>query len=303
MDDKLTKTFLRVCQEGSIRAAALALAQEPSTISRRIAALESQLAITLLERRKKGVSPTEAGALLLDHLRRSAAERETLMDDFDALRGLRRGSLTLGVGDGFLSDLIRNALPRFHSAHPQISVSLRSGTTETVLGDVESDAVHLGLVFHAGEARACTALSAQRQPLELLLSPQLSWADLPAPVRLAQLAQVPLVQLTSGSGVGALLRAAEAVHAIRLSPVIEADSLSAIRDILREGLAASILPAFVAARDIAEGQIVALPLDVPELARGEARLVTRAGRRLPAAALKFAHIATRHMLAFRRPSG
>lgn len=300
MDEKLTQTFLRSCQEGSIRGAALALGQEPSTVSRRIAALEAQLSVTLLERRKKGVTPTEAGALLLDHLRRAAAERETLMEDLDALRGLRRGKLTLGVGEGFLSDLITNALPRFRAAYPEITLTLRSGTTEQILQDVEQDAVHLGFVFHAGAARACTALAAQRQPLELLFSPHSDWAHLPVPVRLEALTTLPLAQLSSGSGVGALLRGAEAVHAIRLGPVIEADSLTAIRNILREGLAVSLLPAFVAARDIAEGQIAALPLDVPELARGEARLVARAGRRLPAAPLAFAHLARRHMRAFRR---
>lgn len=300
MDDKLTSTFVHVCNEGSVRAVAIALDQEPSTISRRIAALEQKLGIQLLERGKKGVFPTEAGKLLLVHLRRQAAEFETLTTEFDALRGMKRGNVVLAVGEGFISDLVKNALPSFKRTFPDITISIRSGSTETVTQDVENDVAHLGFVFNATPDRRFNVLTHMPQPLVLLAKPATTWVRTSAPVSINSLATMPFALLTSGSGLGAMVRNVETIYGLRLSRTMEANSLAAIRNFVREGLGVSVLPAFVVAQEIADGTISTLPLDVPEFAQGEVSLIARSGRQLPDIAIKLANHAARSMHAFQR---
>lgn len=300
VDDKLTKTFLRVCQEGSIRAAAIALEQEPSTISRRLSALENALSVTLLERRKKGVFPTEAGELLLGHLRKQSSEFEALLAEFDALKGLQRGKVSLAVGDGFISDLLKNALPSFRAAYPQITFSLRSGSTEAVVQDIHNDLAHLGFVFNASADRSCKILATTRQPLVLLTNPTSEWATISEPVSIQQLANLPMAMLMPGSGIGTMVRDVEMIYGLRLNVVMEANSLASIRNFVREGLGVTVLPAFVVAREIADGTIATRALDIPEFAQGEATLISRSGRRLPDAAVKLGNHAMRSMLAFRK---
>ncbi|SCZ74260.1 DNA-binding transcriptional regulator, LysR family [Epibacterium ulvae] len=298
MDDKLTSTFLRVCQEGSIRAVAIALEQEPSTISRRLTALETEIGIQLLERRKKGVKPTEAGELLLRHLRGQAAEFEALTAEFDALRGMRRGHVSLAVGEGFISDLIKNALPSFKKVYPGITFTMRSGSTEVVVQDIQNDVAHLGFVFNSMPDRQCKVLAHTAQPLQLLANPTSEWARTVAPVSIGSLAAMPLALLSSGSGLGAMVREVETIYSVRLHRALEANSLATIRNFVREGLGVTVLPAFVVAQEIADGTIVDLPLDVPEFARGEVSLIARSGRRLPEVAMKLANHAMRSMRAF-----
>lgn len=298
MDDKLTSTFLQVCQEGSIRAVAIALEQEPSTISRRLTALEAELGIQLLERRKKGVKPTEAGELLLHHLRGQEAEFEALTAEFDALRGMRRGSVSLAVGEGFVGDLIKNALPSFKSAYPEITFALRSGSTEAIVQDIQNDTAHLGFVFNAMPDRQCKVLAQMTQPLQLLANPETDWAKNAAPVSISGLAAMPSALLSPGSGIGAMVREVETIYGVRFNRSLEANSLAAIRNFVREGLGVTVLPTFVVAQEIADGTILGLPLDVPEFARGEASLIARSGRRLPDVAMKLANHAIRSMRAF-----
>lgn len=298
MDDKLTSTFLRVCQDGSIRAVAVSLQQEPSTISRRLTALETELGIQLLERRKKGVKPTEAGELLLHHLRGQAAELEALTAEFDALRGMRRGSVSLAVGEGFISDLIKNALPSFKKAYPEITFTMCSGSTEDVMQDIQNDVAHLGFVFNATPDRHCKVLAHTAQPLQLLVNPASDWAKTTSPVSISSLALMPSALLSPGSGIGAMVSEVETIYGVRLRRAVEANSLAAIRNFVREGLGVTVLPAFVVAQEIADGTIMALPLDVPEFARGEVSLIARSGRRLPDAAMKLANHAMRSMQAF-----
>lgn len=298
MDDKLTSTFKRVCEQGSIRAVAIALEQEPSTISRRLTALENELGIQLIERRKKGVKPTEAGELLLSHLRGQAAEFEALRAEFDALRGMRRGRVSLAVGEGFVSDLIKNALPGFKKAYPEITLTIRSGSTDAVVQDIQNDVAHLGFVFNAIPDRQCKVLAHVAQPLELLVNPTSGWAKTATPVSISSLAAMQSAVLSSGSGIGAMVREVEARYGVRLNRAMDANSLVAVRDFVREGLGVTVLPAFVVAQEIADGTIVGLPLDAPEFAQGEVSLIARAGRRLPEVAMKLANHAIRSMQAF-----
>lgn len=300
MDDKLTSTFKFVCDQGSIRAVAVSLDQEPSTVSRRLTALEEELGIQLLERRKKGVTPTEAGNLLLQHLRGQAAEFEALTAEFDALRGMRRGNVSLAVGEGFISDLVKNALPSFKRAYPEITFDIRSGSTEAVVHDIQNDAAHLGFVFNAKSDRHCKVLTHIAQPLQLLVRPSSDWATASAPVSISSLAAMPSALLASGSGIGAMVREVETIYGVRFNRTLKANSLAAIRNFVREGLGVTVLPAFVVAQEIADGTIAAVPLDVPEFARGEVSLIARSGRRLPEVAIKLANHAMRSMLAFQQ---
>ncbi|MFY0596460.1 MAG: LysR family transcriptional regulator [Cognatishimia sp.] len=298
MDDKLARTFIKVCQEGSIRAASTALEQEPSTVSRHVSTLEAQLAIPLLERRKTGVRPTEAGELFLAYLRRNRAEFEALIGEFDALRGLKRGKINLAVGDGFISDLLKNTLPSFQVAYPQITFSMQSGPTESVLQDIQNDAAHLGFVYNAGPDRTCKVIAKKAQPLELLVSPKSEWANTSSSVSIDRLAALPMALLMPGSGIGAMVRDVEAIYGVRFNAVLEANSLATIRNFVREGLGVAILPPFVVAGEIADATITTIPIDVPEFSQGEAALISRSGRRLPEAAIRLANHASRSMNAF-----
>ena len=61
----MLRTFVAVARLGSFSAAAVELGYTQAAISQQIAALESDLKVPLLNRRP--VSPTEAGARLLEH--------------------------------------------------------------------------------------------------------------------------------------------------------------------------------------------------------------------------------------------
>src|SRR6476619_1242857 len=91
VETHLLRTFVAVARAGSFSQAARELGYTQSAVSQHIAALETALSTTLLQRRP--VMPTEAGARLLEHaaaillrldaaradLQRLAVARETLM--------------------------------------------------------------------------------------------------------------------------------------------------------------------------------------------------------------------------------
>ncbi|MEM0948739.1 MAG: LysR family transcriptional regulator [Pseudomonadota bacterium] len=72
------RSFLAVAEEGSLSAAASALNVTQPTITRQLASLEADLGVMLFERSGRGVSLTQAGLDLLDHVR-AMAEGANLM--------------------------------------------------------------------------------------------------------------------------------------------------------------------------------------------------------------------------------
>src|ERR1700761_4350357 len=90
----LLRTFVAVVRQGSFSAAAAELGYTQAAVSQQIAALEGDLKTRLLYRRP--VTPTEAGARLLEH-----AEPILLRLDLaraDVTRMIRTPTATLSVG-------------------------------------------------------------------------------------------------------------------------------------------------------------------------------------------------------------
>lgn len=298
IEHKQSQAFITICSEGSIRAAADYLGIEPSTISRQIQALEKALSITLIERGRKGIRTTEAGALLLEYFKQQQHEMDVIQSEFDALRGMRRGHSIVALGDGFISDFISNALPSFIAAYPGFTYSLESGSTDTVLHAIRSDQAHIGIAFNAPKDQAIRVIGETTQSLSMLVSPTSQWANLDEPLDIAQLADLPCALLNSGFGVGDMVREAETRCGVRLQSLVKTNSLAILRNFVREGLGMTLLPAFVVAREITDGVIVAKTLSTPELHTGEVSIVARSGRRLPEGALRLAEHAIRKMVAF-----
>ena len=67
--------FMEVLNSGSVRGAAGALGMDASAVSRALGLLEKEYGARLLERRGRGVAPTDAGQLLAAYLHRQQGER------------------------------------------------------------------------------------------------------------------------------------------------------------------------------------------------------------------------------------
>jgi DNA-binding transcriptional LysR family regulator len=298
LDPKQTRAFLAATTAGTVRGAAEALGVEPSTISRAITGLETTLATRLIERGRRGVQLTEAGALLRDHLRREASEMEALQSRFDALKGMARGTVRVAVGEGFVGDLVGGALPGFAATHPGLTYALEQGSTDAVRHSVMTDQAHLGLAYDVAPDRALKLLARHPQPLMMLARPGSRFADLSAPLSMAALANLPAAVLTGGYGVGSVLARAEARAGHRLHAVVETGSIAVLLAFARSGMGVTVLPRFAAMADIAAGGLVAREIAEPEFQTGEAALIARNGRELPRAAQSMAANLARRMAAF-----
>ncbi|BCM85329.1 LysR family transcriptional regulator [Methylobacterium indicum] len=284
LDERCLRYLAEAVGCGSVRAAADKLNVNASAVSRQLAQMEVQLATPLIERHRRGVRATPAGSLLLDYYRRQASDREDILAKLTDLKGLRRGHIDVVLGEGFVGDLMSGLLQGFWGRHPDLTMTLDLAATNDVVRRVVEDEAHLGLVYNPPpEPRLRTHL-AMPQPIRVLVRANHPLAAHPGPVRLADLAGHRLGTMHPAYGIRQIIAAAERAEGVRLDPVLITGSIGVLKQFVASGIGVTLLPAFCAAQEVAEGSLAALPLADPGLDGVEAQIVTRLGRQLPPAA-------------------
>lgn len=140
--------FVEVCRTGSIGAAAQGLGYTQSAVSRQLAALEHDVGVRLLNRRARGVTPTEAGDAFLHHARvvvnearraRAAAARSP--GDVERL--------AIGAVPSAAASVVPRALRRLTDAGHRLQWSLVPGLTGELTGMLGQGEIDVAVVTDA----------------------------------------------------------------------------------------------------------------------------------------------------------
>jgi DNA-binding transcriptional LysR family regulator len=143
------RIFTKVVKAGSFSAAARQLGLPPSSVSRRIGALEQRLGVPLFVRTTRQVSLTEAGRVYSTSVQRVLSDLEDADQTVSQFHDKPRGTLCIESRVSLGSRLIAPLLPRFLEEHPGLSIDLRL-TSERI--EILSQGVDLGIRFGLGKA-------------------------------------------------------------------------------------------------------------------------------------------------------
>jgi DNA-binding transcriptional LysR family regulator len=116
--------FARVVDEGSFSRAAARAGLPKSTVSRRVAMLESQLGERLLLRTTRKLTVTDFGHSVLEHARQVATEVEAAASLAQHRQVEPSGRLRVSMPADFASNVLGPLLAEFIAAHPAISLEL-----------------------------------------------------------------------------------------------------------------------------------------------------------------------------------
>lgn len=128
---------------GSLSRAAAQLGVSQPAMSKGIAALESQLEVTLLKRSNRGVTATAAGLKAARQGMGIVAQTREIADAIDQpARRANANSVRVGCGPSEATRLLPMALAALHSRHPAMKVTVLYGLNEDLMplvkrGDVD----------------------------------------------------------------------------------------------------------------------------------------------------------------------
>lgn len=146
-DLRRLRAFHAVARSGSFSAAARELGYTQSVVSHHVAALEREFGLTLLNRRTRPVSVTDAGNRLLRHTEAALGFITAAEDELRAVAGLEGGTLRIGAFLSAANSFVPAALARFEAAHPDVEVRLEQLEEPEAMRRLRSGELDLAVVY------------------------------------------------------------------------------------------------------------------------------------------------------------
>jgi DNA-binding transcriptional LysR family regulator len=234
------RAFSYVIELGSFSAAAERLELSQPAVSLQVRELEKNVGVRLIERVGRRAAPTAAGQELLDHARRIDANVDAALDAMARHAKGTIGRIRIGTGATaciyFLPPILRALRGRF----PALDIVVSTGNTTDILKMIEDNTLDFGLVTLPVSGRMFDVQPLIEDEFVAIAAPD---ADpLPEKVAPADLGKRPLVLSQAGANTRALIDQWAMRAGTALKPVMELDSVEAIKQIVGAGLGCGIVP-------------------------------------------------------------
>jgi LysR family tcuABC transcriptional regulator len=240
MELRQLRYFVRVVELGSISRAALEMDLVQSALSQQISRLEGELSARLLQRTRKGVTPTEAGMAFFREAQLALRHAE------QAARAAREARLTGTVSVGLAPTTAAVlGLPLMHAMlerYPDVRLHMVESLSGHLTHMLNARQLDLAVLFDTDAARRWSVTPLLEEKLFLIRSRQGLAAKTRTLVSIAELADVPLILPTGPHGLRSTLDAAFARAGIRPVLAAEIDSLALLMDAVDAGLGATLQP-------------------------------------------------------------
>src|SRR4051794_29934807 len=193
--------FHAIACEGSVSRAAKRLMVSQPAVSKQLRQLERSLGGgRLFDRLPKGVRPTAAGELLAGYARRIFALEAEAVQALAELRGLRRGSLSVGASTTIGVYLLPEVFVRYRRAYPDVRMHMEVANSEVIRRRLVEGAIDVGLTEGNVKGDELDSTVFLRDELVPIAAPGHPLARRKRPVPAATLCREPFVVRETGSG-------------------------------------------------------------------------------------------------------
>ncbi|EAP0880113.1 tricarballylate utilization LysR family transcriptional regulator TcuR [Salmonella enterica subsp. enterica] len=240
MELRQLRYFVRIIETGSMGSAAQDLDIGVSALSQQMSRLENELAIRLLQRTSRGVTPTNAGLAFYSQAQLALRHAD---DAILAAREARlSGHVSVGMAPSTASIL---GIPFIHAMQENYA-DVRLHVVESLSGNLErminTRQIDLAVVFQKDKILRWSARPILEEQLFLIGSHALLAALPDNPITPEQLAGIPLIMPSQGHGLRGRLDAVCQEHALNVEIVAELDGLALLMRAVRDGLGATLQP-------------------------------------------------------------
>jgi DNA-binding transcriptional LysR family regulator len=248
--------FVTVVDSGSITAAAEALQQTVSGVSRALTRLEKKLDAALLRRTTRRLQLTDEGEMFLVRARAILAAMEDAEESIARQRERPAGRLRVDAASPFVLHCIVPHVNEFAAIYPEITLELSSN--ERIV-DLMEQRVDIAIRIGALQDSTLHARSLGSSRLRVLASPAYL-AEHGEPGSIDELRRHRLIGFTAPDSLNDwpladANRATSASAFLRITPAIAASSGETVRQLVLSGGGIACLSAFMTDADVRAGRL------------------------------------------------
>lgn len=268
-------------RSGSMRAAADLLEIAPSSVSRQIAQLETEIGTPLIEHGRREISLTDAGHAVIDYYRARQTGLELLEGQLLEISTARTGHVEIAIGEGFLGPALYDTLDDFMDDYSGISLTVSVTDTTKMMRLLLEDEVHFGVGFHPVSHPQIVSRYRATVPLMAIMNTEHSLSQRRS-MTMEELCAEPLALMGPNFRIRQMIDEAAINNGLMISPVVTSNSIALLARMALADRAITVLPAFSVSAELASGQLSAVSIQAPQLQSVYVHLLARRNRRFPA---------------------
>lgn len=264
VDIRRLRYFVAVCDHGGFSKAAPVIGIAQPALTRQVQLLEHELGIELFTRNGRSAVPTEAGIALMTGARLHLESFDLLIERVQRDFGAGPAQVCLGICPTISPLFLGPLQEALRQSAPNLTLTVIEAYSGDLRNLMECGRLHLALTYSPSDKAGLDVTDLLSEKLVLAgMGPATS------PLNLPDVARQRLILPSAHHQLRRIIDAVAAARGTPLVPVLELDSLTAVKAMLdgTSGDFATILPYHSVAADAAEGRFAIHMIDDPGMVR------------------------------------
>jgi DNA-binding transcriptional LysR family regulator len=281
---------------GSVRQASRRLNVAASAVNRQLLYLESEVGAPLFERLPSGMKLTPAGEVLARHSITVIQDAQRTASEFENLRGVRRGKVTLITVEGVNSDFLPAVIGRMLQLYPMVEIEATTAGSIAIPPVILSGDADIGLAFSLPRNENLQQRAVGRFRIGAVVQPDHPLAK-ERRVTFAACARYPLILAAPPLSIHASMEPLLRRHKAPIKTVVQSTSVELMKSLALRGLGVAFQTRVGLEAELRDGLLVHLPLNDSVPLLSELGAYVRAGRPLPRAVDAFLNVLSEELTA------
>jgi LysR family transcriptional regulator, transcriptional activator of the cysJI operon len=260
------KLFREIASTRSMSRGAEHCGVSQSAATQHVQEVERRLGVTLLDRTRRPLELTPAGHIYNDFCRDVLRREQEFAQALDGVKGDVEGAVRVvciySTGLSEMSHLRDEFERRFPAAHLQVEYM----RPDKIYEAVRNDAADLGLVSYPESSRDIAALPWREEAMVVAVPPSHPFAGLAA-VQPEDLNGCDFIGFDEDLKIRREMDKFFRSNGVEVRVVMHFDNIQMIKEAVAVGSGISILPSRTMQTEIAQGRVVAVKLNAPDLMR------------------------------------
>jgi DNA-binding transcriptional LysR family regulator len=274
------KYFLEVARCGSIRKAAQNLFVASSAVNRQILRLEDELGTELFDRVPTGIRLNAAGERLQQHIRATLHDFHLTRSELDALKGERKGHVSVTAMDSLLIEFLPAAVEDFSETYPAVRYSIASAMPSEVPERVHKGDSDIGICYLGKLPAGLEVVVKAHFPPGVVMAPSHPLAK-KSEISFEDCKSQAFIQISTLSPIHSLVVPEFASFWDELEPSISCNSTPMVKRLLIGGKGISFFSKIGFMNELARGEVVWRPLANAKINTIEVGILKPTHRTLP----------------------
>jgi LysR family nitrogen assimilation transcriptional regulator len=252
---------VQVARIGSVSRTAERLNIAQPALSRQLHKLEQELGVTLLVRHVRGVTLTQAGALLLDRASVLLQQFDRLSQDIRASEDSFTGHVAIGLPPAAGLLIAPAVFKLFRLRWPNATLQIREGVSSLLEEWLLDRRLDIAVLHNPPPLEDIDITPVLHEQMVLACPP----GETNRPIRLSDIGGVKLILPSLPHSNRRLVQRAATQHGAHLDLTLEVDSVPLTKAMVRDGMGCTILTYASVAKELASGELAVRPIQHPPL--------------------------------------